>query len=67
MSPAATEHRRDDVDLRELLGAEVVRVAVEHHEIGEETGNELPAAMLVAREPRRATIQAWKPTSSSQA
>src|SRR5438093_10519716 len=50
--PATTEHRRDDVDFRELLGLELEGVAVEDDEVGEIAGQELAAAVLVPREPR---------------
>src|SRR5437868_8317256 len=49
--PAAAEHRGDDVDGGEVVG--LVRVAVEHDEVGEIAGQQLAAAVLVAREPRR--------------
>ena len=51
MHPATAEHRRDDVDFRELLGLELEWVAIEHDEVSQETGEELPAPMFVPREP----------------
>ena len=48
MHPPSADHRRDDADLRELVGK---RVAVEDDEIGELPWNQPPAATLVAGEP----------------
>ena len=52
MHPAAAEHRRDYVELRELLVLELEGVAIEDDEIGEIAGQKLSATVLVAREPR---------------
>src|SRR5207247_2242053 len=51
--PATTQHGGYDVDIRQLLRLELVRVAVEDDEVGEEPWQEFPAPVLVAREPRR--------------
>src|SRR5437588_9202913 len=51
--PAPAEHRRDDSDFGELLGLEVVGIAVEHDEVREEAGEQLAPAVLVAGEPGR--------------
>ena len=54
MDPAAPDHRRDHLDVAQLLGLDRERVAVEHDEIGEVAGEELAAPALVVREPGRA-------------
>src|SRR6476659_3713303 len=51
--PAAPEHRRDHVELRELLVLELEGIAIEDDEIGEIAGQKLSATVLIAREPRR--------------
>src|SRR6476620_2058089 len=51
MHPAAAEHRGDDANVRQRFRLDVERVAVEDDEVGEVAGQELAAAMLVAREP----------------
>ena len=53
VDPAAADHRRDHFDLRSSSEVDRQRVAVEHDEVGEVAGEQLPAAALVAREPRR--------------
>src|SRR5690349_10353877 len=51
--PAAADHRRHDLHLRELLAVHRERVPVEHDEIRQAPGNQRPAEPLVVREPRR--------------
>ena len=53
MHPVTAEHRRDDANVGQRFRLDVERVAVEDDEVGEVPGQELAAAMLVAREPRR--------------
>src|SRR5258707_14551071 len=50
--PAAADHRRDDLDLRQLGWVERERVAVEHDEVGEAAGEERAADAFVVRKPR---------------
>src|SRR5690349_21035756 len=47
--PASPEHRRDDIHVCNVI--RLVRIAVEDDEVGEVARDQLPAAMLVAREP----------------
>ena len=51
MHPAAAEHRGHHAHVAELIGRAVERVAVEHDEVGQVPGEDLPAAALVTREP----------------
>src|SRR3954447_12028005 len=53
VNPPSADHRRHDLDGRKLLRLQLERVAVEHDQIGEESGHELAAAVLVAGQPRR--------------
>ena len=53
MHPPSADHRRDDLHLAQLIGRDRDRVAVEHDEVGEVAREQLAAAPLVAREPRR--------------
>src|SRR5256885_9921649 len=48
--PASPKHRCDDIHVRNVV--RLVRVLVHHDEIREVPGDELAAAMLVARQPR---------------
>src|SRR5207247_8897318 len=53
VSPAAAQHGGDDLYSGQLLRGKPERITVEHDEVGQETGEELAAAVLVPREPRR--------------
>ena len=53
VDPAAADHRRDDLDVAQLVHRDRDRVAVEDDEIGEVAGQQLPPPSLVARQPRR--------------
>ena len=55
--PAAADHRRDDLDLAQLLRLDRERVAVEDDEVGEQAREQASSAALVAGEPRRASTQ----------
>ena len=49
MRPAAAEHRRDDLDLPQLLRLAGERIAVEDDEVGEAARDERSAATFVVR------------------
>src|SRR5436190_7746176 len=51
--PAPAEHGRHDLNLRELFRVELEWIPVEDDEVGEEAGEELAAAALIARQPGR--------------
>ena len=53
MRPAAADHRRDDLEVAQLLRLDRERVAVEDDEVGEQAGNQPSAPALVAGEERR--------------
>ena len=51
--PAPADHRRDDLEVAQLLGLDGERVAVEHDQVGEHAGEEPSAPALVAGEEGR--------------